>query len=137
MTSSIVDHTPLQLTASENLSKRATALLKRDIDFIPNAEFSEDDCLADKTVEEMLGARASKKSAPADLPAHLRRMCEAELLTHEQEANMFREMNLLKFKANALRAQIDPDCVEADLLDSVVSFISSSLGYMRCKFSQK
>ena len=41
---------------------------------------------------------------PVDLPPHLHRMCETQLLTHEQEATLFREMNLLKHQANGLRS---------------------------------
>jgi RNA polymerase primary sigma factor/RNA polymerase sigma factor len=44
---------------------------------------------------------------PGGLPAYLASLYEVPLLTHEQEVHLFRKMNYLKYKASALRAQLD------------------------------
>ena len=50
---------------------------------------------------------AGKPRAPGGLPAYLASLYEAPLLTREQEVHLFRKMNYLKYKARALRAQLD------------------------------
>ena len=50
---------------------------------------------------------AKNPRVPGGLPAYLASLYEVPLLTREQEAHLFRKMNLLKHKANMLRAQLD------------------------------
>ncbi len=91
-------------------ARLASELMRSRIDFIPNADFSSTDDEPNEAVDEILTAATNRSSqAPVDLPAHLRRLCEPDLLTHEQEMGLFREMNFLKFQASVLRSQLDPD----------------------------
>lgn len=54
--------------------------------------------------------RFSGPAAPRSiLPASIVQFCQAPLLTPEQERECFRMMNFLKFRANALRAKVDPE----------------------------
>ena len=102
---------------------RTLELLRTEIDFIPNSSFRHGDEFSESIVETSMEELGSVK-APAELPAHLRRMCEAELLTHEQEAALFREMNYLKFRANSLRSRLDPDNVDVEALATIDELLS-------------
>ncbi len=103
-----------RLKRCDRVRERALEILHREIDFIPNPEFRAGDSGDDEIVAATLRAGQTSAKAPADLPAHLRRLCELDLLTHEQEAALFREMNYLKFRANMLRTRLDPDDVDAE-----------------------
>jgi RNA polymerase primary sigma factor len=48
-------------------------------------------------------------------------MCRSELLTHEQETALFREMNCLKYQAHALRARLDPDQIDPQVVVAIES----------------
>jgi RNA polymerase primary sigma factor len=92
------------------LELRTRQFLEHEIDFVPNRQFrSEKAQLA--ILGQPLPAERMTPAAhlPRDLPAHLARLCEAELLSAEGEAMLFRRMNYLKFRANVVRAQLNPD----------------------------
>jgi RNA polymerase primary sigma factor len=52
---------------------------------------------------------AALKRAGVDLPAHLGRLCEAKLLTPEQESMLFQRMNFLRHQALKARSQLSAD----------------------------
>ena len=111
---------------SEANRLRALKLMRTEVDFITNREFQAENEFSDDMVAATLrqGSDTSSNNliqADLGLPAHLRRMCDCELLTPEQERILFREMNLLKYRANVLRSRIDPDCAEAATLDAIES----------------
>jgi len=56
---------------------------------------------------------------PGGMPAYLASLYEAPLLTREQEAHLFRKMNYLKYKAGALRAQLDLSRPKSRLMDRI------------------
>jgi RNA polymerase sigma factor (sigma-70 family) len=97
-----------QSTTRGNLSIRAAGLLQTEIDFIDNASFrergAEDEILAAETKLHTDAGRSPAKSG--EFPAHLARLCDADLLTAEQERGLFRRMNYLKFRANQLRSKL-------------------------------
>lgn len=99
-----------------DLRDRALKLLRTEIPFVPSCEFQS----LEPTRDENLCQPLSESSeAPSDLPAHLRRMCSKALLTQEQERAFFREMNYLKFRANAWRARIDPDSIDPQMIERI------------------
>lgn len=107
-------------TANPVTQHDVESLFSLEIDFIPSEEFNDSGCInQDELIESTLKGEKGKSKAPADLPAHLRRLCEEELLTQEQETALFRGMNYLKYRANLLRTglaeldteQIDPNAV--------------------------
>ena len=53
------------------------------------------------------------------MPAHLARLCAAELLTPELERELFQRMNYLKFRANELRLELDPAAANVAQLDQI------------------
>ncbi len=96
---------------------RAQELLKTEIQFIPNEGFSVDEDM-DPIVEDYLNSHG-KQQPPADLPAHLVRMCEPDLLSKPQEAAMFREMNRSLYHANELREQLNPEKVSVQSVKEI------------------
>ena len=112
-----------RIRSAESLRRRTILLLRTEIDFISNPQF-------------LAGARAQTKpnrlsevltigsgTLPKDLPAHLARLCESELLSAEQERELFREMNFLRFRANALRSRLDPESLDENAVDEVERLI--------------
>ena len=97
-------------TKSITKTKRVESLdsLRARIDFIPHETFGQQDDSDEALVERMLASADKPGQGPAELPAHLRRLCEVDLLDHQHEANLFRAMNYLKFRANWLCDQLDP-----------------------------
>ncbi|TWU41917.1 sigma-70 family RNA polymerase sigma factor [Novipirellula artificiosorum] len=96
--------------------KRATKMqLRQEIGFISNSEFSQTEIgreifaaplqLAPRQKE--VGVRTATRSG-ADLPIHLGRLCEASLLTPEQESLLFQRMNFLLHQAAAHRRLLNP-----------------------------
>ena len=97
------------------LRKQVKRLLETEIEFIGSREFSEPS--ADINI---LGSRVpavsatdSKMRLPKDLPAHLARLCESSLLSAEEERELFRRMNYLKFRANVVRSRLNPETPDA------------------------
>lgn len=76
---------------------------------------------------EAAGKTANGKAKlPKDLPGHLARLCESALLTAEEERNLFRQMNYLKFRANATRSRLDPDHPEVTAIEEVEQFLAKA-----------
>ena len=104
---------------SQVTPERVLEILRTEIDFIPNPEFKFQTDERDELVTAVLRSAETTGGAPADLPAHLRRLCHAELLTHEQEIALFREMNYSKYRANALRSRLDPDDIDVQAVEAI------------------
>lgn len=103
---------PLDSAANDRLERFARTAIKRELSFITNPEFDVEG-VGEAIFAEELGltvpdqARDSKsRSALADLPVHLGRMCEAPLLTPQQEALLFRRMNFLMHEAERQRSYL-------------------------------
>lgn len=99
------------------LQQRVRKFLDREIDFIPNRSFRDarsESRILGRDLDEERATPASK--LPRDLPAHLARLCESQLLSAPAEAELFRRMNYLKFRANMLRSQLNPDKPNAKIL---------------------
>ena len=81
------------------------------IEFIAGSSFAEPaseskilgGCLLGSNCEET----ATKVSKAPLLPAHLARLCEAKLLSPDEEKSLFNRMNYLRFKADALKSEVD------------------------------
>ncbi|MER3416578.1 MAG: RNA polymerase subunit sigma-70 [Gemmataceae bacterium] len=102
---------------------RARRLLSKPLDYIYHPSF-DDPRMEQEILAPMPGEAAyqaarerSRGSAPKDLPPELASLYEIPLLTREQEAHLFRQMNYLKYKAYRLRERIDPTRARASDLD--------------------
>ena len=63
---------------------------------------------------------------PADLPPYLQQLFRIPLLTKSGEAALFRKMNFLKFKADRLRDQLDPEEATASDLDAIEALLDEA-----------
>jgi RNA polymerase primary sigma factor len=100
----------------ESVMLSAKRLLTEEIEFIGRADFSDSDAcsqiFSDGHLLPIAPESATRGKTP-DLPPHLARLCEAKLLTPEEEQSIFSRMNFLKFRANQLRQELSletPDC---------------------------
>ena len=93
------------------LKARTLELLRQEIAFIPNPSFRELD--ADRVWQKELSSppverpRAETEKSRFRMPAHLERICAEPLLTHDEERDLFRLMNYLKYRANGIRATLN------------------------------
>lgn len=96
------------------LTKR---LLREELGFITNTDFQESgaaarifaDQLGLEPAEPVAGMATLRKTRVADLPVHLGRLCEAKLLTPEQERGLFQRMNFLRHQASLHRSRLNPE----------------------------
>lgn len=110
--------------------RRAENLLRREIDFISNPEFVsagiESDCGTEILTEDELDSML-EPCFPRDLPPHLAVLCEARLLDADEERQLFRKMNYLKFRANAVRSTLDPNALDVVALEQVEGDLDSAM----------
>lgn len=106
-----------------DLQCRVRALQKQNIDFIPNDSFDELWLVDSGNEVETVRLPDSTETAPADLPEHLRRLCETDLLTAESEQTLFRQMNYLKFRAHALVQTLDADSPNLETVEQIESLL--------------
>ena len=102
------------------LSQRAEHIMQLPLDFIPNALFARKS--AEGVVDQPypgLDEAAKRVRRPSGLPAYLASLYEVPLLTREQEVWLFRKFNYLKYKATALRQQLDVEHPNARLMDQI------------------
>ncbi len=115
----------------ETLRKITKRLMKTEIGLITHPDFDCDSAGKDVFASPLglapanneLGLAAIKR-AGVDLPAHLGRLCEAKLLTPEQESMLFQRMNFLRHQALKARAQLNPQKPSRksiELLDRLVA----------------
>ncbi|MFN7737665.1 MAG: sigma-70 family RNA polymerase sigma factor [Pirellula sp.] len=105
-----------EIKSPEVLLKSVKRMLAEEIEFMGRADFATPDAcssiFADGLLLPDLGDAMNRTKTP-DLPPHLARLCEAKLLTSEEEHLVFSRMNYLKFRANQLRQELSlesPDC---------------------------
>ncbi len=106
---------------------RAKELLRRKIQYVPSEEFDRPDAdaliLGDAQMPSA-GGNGRKLNRPADdLPAYLKELYRMPLLQQEQERNLFRRYNYLKFKAARLAASIDADHPRSSDLNELESLL--------------
>ncbi len=89
---------------------RAHRIKAREIPYIYNTEFdapgADETILSPAAVSEDVEPRRIRP--PRDLPPYLQDLYRQPLLTPQQERTLFRRYNYLKFKADRLRAALDP-----------------------------
>jgi RNA polymerase sigma factor (sigma-70 family) len=101
---------------------RAIRLLETKLEYMHNSAFEDasksPDILAD--MPEPADVKAARKArAPKGLPPYLASLYEVPLLTREQEAHLFRQMNFLKFQAAKLREKLDPTRAKSTEMDEI------------------
>ncbi|WP_182869473.1 sigma-70 family RNA polymerase sigma factor [Rhodopirellula sp. JC639] len=125
---------PLGEAGHDELKRRTRIRLREEIDFISNPEFGKRD-LGKKLFAESLGLAPRKaelgvaaiRRSGIDMPIHLGRLCEAPLLTPEQEQMLFQRMNYLLQQAAVHRSLLDParpSRVRLQLIDRLIALAS-------------
>ena len=101
---------------------RALRVLEVKLEYMGHPTF--DDPEADAEIlgpmpEPADGKGSRKVKAPKGLPPYLASLYEVPLLAREQELHLFRKMNYLKYRAETLRASIEPARARTADLDEV------------------
>ena len=89
---------------------RTEALLQREIGFIANRSFTQPSAYRAILGRPPLlpGSPKADSATFKDMPSHLVRMCETPLLSADQEQDLFRRMNYLKFRVHQIRSELNP-----------------------------
>ena len=113
----------------EALKQRTRAVLSSEISFIPNPAFREMD-EGGVWRKELASSPRSVSPTPAQsrfkMPAHLERLCETPLLTSDEERRLFRSMNYLKYRANALRSTLKENRPSVRKLDQIDALLAKA-----------
>ncbi len=114
------------------LQLRIHDVLRREIAFIHSAEFNHRDARR-RILEEVkvkTGQIAPKSvpqvAGPDGLPAYFASLYEHELLTGGQQVALFRRMNYLKFRANALRSALTPHSADESVIDEIEGLLADA-----------
>lgn len=117
--------------SAEEIRGVAKSLLGQEIDFMGHADFTLDTAAASIFSDGHLipcSPEEALRVRTPDLPSHLARLCETKLLTPDEEYDIFRKMNYLRFRANQLRSEMRlDDTVSQDDLDWTVRRIEALL----------
>lgn len=89
--------------SSNNLRQRAEKLLNNEIHFVDSRDFR------GESRGKVFDCGEADQDLPRDMPGHLARLCEAKLLSAQEERDAFFDFNYHKWLANHLRSRIDLD----------------------------
>lgn len=107
---------------------RAYDIKSRPIEHIRSPEFSsptaDADILQDPAAEAPFAKPPARQRLPENLPPYLRELFQVPLLTRAGEYALFRQMNYLKWRAEALRAQLVPETATARELDQIEALLN-------------
>lgn len=117
---------PSKTQNADQLKAHVNRLLRTEISFIPSPDFQAEGWQESPIVEAALAANGDVVEGQGDLPAHLQRLCETQLLTADQEQELFRAMNYLKFRANALRSRLHPEEADLDTVQAIDSMLAQA-----------
>ncbi len=105
---------------------RARQLVDRPIQYVPSPEFEEADAEDSILHERDAGKRGrggNGRKPPPELPLYLQSLYEVPLLEPEQERNLFRKYNFLKYQADELRKKVDVNNVRTSQLKQIESLL--------------
>jgi len=114
--------------AQDTLRTRAKRLATMKIEYVPSEmhfAHDADRCLT-PTVQADEGACTTIK-APADTPPYLADLYRTNLLTPQEEFDLFRRMNYLKYRAETLQKQLSPKHPSVSLIDQIESHLNEAL----------
>jgi len=121
---------PPSSLATEQQRSRARQLLAAEISFVPHAEFrglTDEGALPPIERQPSAGSyHAVAATAAGGLAPYLARLSATALLTADQERLLFQRMNYLKYRANCLRAKLDPDALDLELLTTAERLLDES-----------
>ncbi len=115
--------------APMHLRQRAEWLLARKIEFIPSPLFDDR-----KSIAEILAGPSTPTLSrpdvtarrPSGLAPYLSNLYDTALLSGDDEARLFRKMNLLKYRASELRTDLDADHPRVELMNRIEADLSEA-----------
>lgn len=113
---------------SADLSARYEQVRQLPLEFMTSAEFDTPDA-AERILAPLppLPSPQRKARPPKDLSPYLASLYEVPLLSRQQEAHLFRRYNYLKYRASTLRDSLDPQRLDARVVDEVLSLYRQAL----------
>ncbi len=123
---------PLAATRDESsapaeLRSRAQALMEKKVTYIANAQFQAAAPADDRPMLQLATLACNKEQyqtkTRAKLSSYLTRLCEAPLLSAQEERDLFRAMNYLRYRACVLQSQLgvlDPDSDVVTKLEKIL-----------------
>ena len=107
---------------------RANHIMELPLDFMDNECFREPG-IESEIMKPMPAADgpAKKVRVPSGLPPYLASLYEVPLLNREQEGHLFRQFNYLKYKASALRDELDPAKARSSHMDKIERYYSEAV----------
>ncbi|MBU0637461.1 MAG: sigma-70 family RNA polymerase sigma factor [Planctomycetes bacterium] len=110
---------------------RARELKARKIEFVPSAEFDspniDEEIRNDPALKApTVGEPEKRRRVPRDLPPYLQQLFHIPLLTRAGEAALFRQLNYVKFMADRLCQELDPDTAKATDLDRIEALLAEA-----------
>ena len=108
---------------------RSKVLLEQPIDFMPSDEFllPESEELISELPAELEVPEHSLVDSPGELPAYLSDLYALPLLTREEEGELFRRMNFLKFQAKQLRDTLPQRRERVNAMNEIERLLEKSL----------
>lgn len=107
---------------------RANHIMELPLDFMDN------ECFREAGIESEImkpmpvaDGPAKKVRVPSGLPPYLASLYEVPLLNREQEGHLFRQFNYLKYKASALRDELDPAKARSSHMDKIERYYSEAV----------
>lgn len=109
----------------ETYRQRAERLLQENLKFIFSSEFESDDATAHILQQQNDEPVAKRRTGtpPQGVPAHLLSLWLTPLLRPEEEQDLFRRMNYLKYQASSLRANLSPHRPSDRTMDQIERLI--------------
>jgi len=109
---------------------RVEKLLKSEIDFVADPLFYsagvESEMLNPPELRGFDSKPAGSFAGAKDLPVHMIRLCETPLLSASEERALFRKFNYMKYRANAIRATLNPRRVDLKKLQEAEHWLQSA-----------
>jgi len=113
--------------------RKAKALLARKIEYTPSDEFSREDAERDILAEPIRIKKAGYRDVPdllesggGSLPEYLRILRNIPVLNREQEIELFRRYNFLKFLACMERKELKPSRVSGRRLKRIEDYLAEA-----------
>jgi RNA polymerase sigma factor (sigma-70 family) len=120
----------MQRSPSPDEQERALRILEAKIEFISSDSFSEpgaaEEILGELPQESVEDSRIDLPKAPRDTPPYLAELYAIPLLVSDEERNLFRGMNFLKFLACELQETIDAEMPRSELLDQIEAHLADA-----------
>lgn len=106
---------------------RLEHLMGVKIECVPNQDFrrlGRNEAPSEENFDEE--STVGFKKPPKGLPAYLASLYATTLLSREEEADLFRRMNLCKFQAGALRESLDHEHPSREVMDRIEALLAES-----------